>query len=63
MSRITEFAVRRRSVILLLAFGVFLSGAYAWSNLQQELLPDIEFPVITVIAPYPARVRPTSPSR
>ncbi len=53
MSRLTEFAVRRRSVILLLAFAVFLSGAYAWSNLQQELLPDIEFPVITVIAPYP----------
>jgi HAE1 family hydrophobic/amphiphilic exporter-1 len=53
LSRLTEFAVRRRSVILLLAFAVFLSGAYAWSNLQQELLPDIEFPVITVIAPYP----------
>ncbi len=53
MSRLTEFAVRRRSVILLLAFAVFLSGVYAWSNLQQELLPDIEFPVITVIAPYP----------
>ncbi len=53
MNRLTEFAVRRRSVVLLLAFGVFLSGAYAWSNLQQELLPDIEFPVITVIAPYP----------
>ena len=53
MSRITEFAVSRRSVILLLAVAVFISGAYAWGNLQQELLPDIEFPIITVIAPYP----------
>ncbi len=53
MSRITEFAVRRRSVTLLLAAAVFISGAYAWGNLQQELLPDIEFPIITVIAPYP----------
>ena len=27
--------------------------ALAWGNLKQELLPDIEFPVITVIAPLP----------
>ncbi|HSS36876.1 MAG TPA: efflux RND transporter permease subunit, partial [Patescibacteria group bacterium] len=53
MSRITEFAVRRRSVTLLLAVAVFISGVYAWGSLQQELLPDIEFPIITVIAPYP----------
>ena len=53
MSRITEFAVRRRSVTLLLAAALFLAGIYSWGNLQQELLPDIEFPVITVIAPYP----------
>ncbi len=52
MSRITEFAVSRRSVTLLLAAAVFISGAYAWGNLQQELLPDIEFPIITVITPY-----------
>jgi hypothetical protein len=53
VSRITEFAVRRRSVTLLLAVAVFISGVYAWGSLQQELLPDIEFPIITVIAPYP----------
>ena len=53
MSRITQFAVRRRSVTLLLAVAVFISGVYAWGSLQQELLPDIEFPIITVIAPYP----------
>ncbi len=53
MNRITEFAVARRSVILLLAGALFLTGIYAWGNLRQELLPDIEFPVITVIASYP----------
>ncbi len=53
MNRITEFAVARRSVILLLAGALFVTGVYSWTNLQQELLPDIEFPVITVIAPYP----------
>ena len=57
VNRITEFAVRRRSVTLLLAAAVFISGAYAWGNLQQELLPDIEFPIITVIAPYPGSGR------
>lgn len=53
MSAITRFAVGRRSVTLLLATALFLGGFYAWGNLQQELLPDIEFPVITVIAAYP----------
>ncbi len=53
MNRLTEFAVARRSVILLLAAALFLTGIYSWANLQQELLPDIQLPVITVIAPYP----------
>jgi hypothetical protein len=53
VSRITEFAVSKRSVTLLLAGALFLVGIYSWNSLQQELLPDIEFPVITVIAPYP----------
>ena len=53
MSRISEFAVRRRSVTLLLAVALFIAGAYSWGSLKQELLPDIELPVITVIAPYP----------
>lgn len=53
MTRLTEFAVRRRSVTLLLAAGLFLAGIYSWGSLSQELLPDIQFPVITIIAPYP----------
>jgi HAE1 family hydrophobic/amphiphilic exporter-1 len=53
VSRLTQLAVSRRSVTLLLAGALFLTGIYAWGNLQQELLPDIEFPVITVIATYP----------
>jgi hydrophobic/amphiphilic exporter-1 (mainly G- bacteria), HAE1 family len=53
VSRLTQIAVSRRSVTLLLAGALFLTGIYAWGNLQQELLPDIEFPVITVIATYP----------
>jgi HAE1 family hydrophobic/amphiphilic exporter-1 len=30
-----------------------VAGIVSWGNLQQELLPDIDFPVVTVIAPYP----------
>ena len=53
MNRLSEFAVGKRSVILLLAGALFFAGILAWGNLKQELLPDIEFPVITVIAPLP----------
>ena len=53
MSRLTDFAVAKRSVTLLLAGALFIAGIAAWGNLQQELLPDIELPVITVIAPLP----------
>jgi HAE1 family hydrophobic/amphiphilic exporter-1 len=53
MSRLSQFAVSKRSVTLLLAGALFVGGLLAWGNLKQELLPDIEFPVITVIAPLP----------
>ena len=53
MSRLSQLAVSKRSVTLLLAFALFIAGISAWGSLKQELLPDIEFPVITVIAPYP----------
>ena len=53
MSRLSEFAVSKRSVTLLLAGALFIAGILAWGGLKQELLPDIEFPVITVIAPLP----------
>jgi HAE1 family hydrophobic/amphiphilic exporter-1 len=53
MSRLSEFAVAKRSVTLLLAGALFVAGLLAWGQLKQELLPDIEFPVITVIAPLP----------
>ena len=33
-------------------------GISAWGSLKQELLPDIEFPVITVIAPFPGAGSP-----
>jgi HAE1 family hydrophobic/amphiphilic exporter-1 len=53
VSRLTEFAVKNRSVTILLTIAIFIAGIYSWQGLKQELLPDIDFPVITVIAPYP----------
>jgi hydrophobic/amphiphilic exporter-1 (mainly G- bacteria), HAE1 family len=53
VSRLSQLAVSQRSVTLLLAFALFIAGISAWGSLKQELLPDVDFPVITVIAPYP----------
>ena len=53
MHRLSSLAVTKRSVVLLLAGALFISGIAAWGSLKQELLPDIQFPVITVIAPLP----------
>ena len=51
MIRLTEFAIRQKSVIVLLAVGLLLAGIFSWSQLRQELLPDIELPFVTVITP------------
>jgi HAE1 family hydrophobic/amphiphilic exporter-1 len=53
MIRLTQFAVREKSVIMLLAVGVLLAGLFSWGQLRQELLPDIELPFVTVITPVP----------
>ncbi|MER3418515.1 MAG: hypothetical protein C4343_05340, partial [Chloroflexota bacterium] len=53
MHRLSALALSKRNVTLLLAAALFLGGLSSWSNLKQELLPDIELPVITVLATYP----------
>jgi HAE1 family hydrophobic/amphiphilic exporter-1 len=53
VSRLSQLAISQRSVTLLLAFALFIGGISAWGSLKQELLPDIDFPVITVVATYP----------
>jgi HAE1 family hydrophobic/amphiphilic exporter-1 len=53
VSRLSQLAVSNRSVTLLLAIALFIGGISAWGSLKQELLPDIDFPVITVVAPFP----------
>ena len=53
MIRLTEFAMRQKSVIILLAVGMLIAGLFSWGQLRQELLPDIELPFVTVITPLP----------
>ena len=53
MIRLTEFAIREKSVIILLAVGMLIAGLFSWGQLRQELLPDIELPFVTVITPLP----------
>ena len=53
MIRLTQFAVKEKSVIILLAVGVLIAGLFSWNSLRQELLPDIEFPFVTIITPMP----------
>ncbi len=53
MIRLTEFSLRQKSVIILLAIGVFIGGVYSWSTLKQEIIPDIQLPFVMVISPMP----------
>jgi HAE1 family hydrophobic/amphiphilic exporter-1 len=51
--RLTQLAVSKRSVTVLITLGLLIGGLFSWSSLKQELLPDIQFPIVVVITPLP----------
>jgi hydrophobic/amphiphilic exporter-1 (mainly G- bacteria), HAE1 family len=53
MEKIVRWCLKNRSVVFLATVILIASGVYATTRLNQELLPDIEFPVITVSTPVP----------
>ncbi len=53
MIRITQAALRYKSVTLLVAAGLFVAGLLSWGNLKQELLPDIQLPIVTIVSAMP----------
>ncbi len=53
MIRLTQLAVAKRSVTVLITIGLLLGGIFSWSMLKQELLPDIQLPFAVVITPMP----------
>ena len=53
MIRLTQLAVSKRSVTVLITLALLLGGLFSWASLKQELLPDIQFPFVVVITPLP----------
>ena len=53
MIRLTQLAISKRSVTVLITLGLLLGGLFSWSSLKQELLPDIQLPIVVVITPLP----------
>jgi len=51
--RLTQLAVSKRSVTVLITLALLLGGLFSWASLKQELLPDIQLPFIVVITPMP----------
>lgn len=54
MRSIVVWCLKNKSVVILATVLLVGSGAYATTQLNQELLPDIEFPIIAVATPVPA---------
>lgn len=53
MSRLTRISLRNRSVVALVMIAVLLIGGFAITSLRQELMPNIEFPALTVFTMEP----------
>ena len=53
MRSIVAWCLKNKSVVILATVLLIASGAYATTQLNQELLPDIEFPAVGVATPVP----------
>ena len=53
MSRLTRFSLANRTVVLLLAVLVLITGLYSAQALKQETIPSTDWPASTIIAIYP----------
>jgi len=50
---IVRWCLKNRAVVFLTTLILLVSGAYATTQLNQELLPEIEFPTVIVSTPVP----------
>lgn len=53
VSWLTELSYRRAGLVLAAVVAVLGMGAVSMTRINQELIPDIEFPIVTVIATSP----------
>ena len=54
MKLLTELALRRSSVTVLIIILLLIGGVFTYRSLQVELFPEIEFPLVTVSTFYPS---------
>ncbi|WP_328401534.1 efflux RND transporter permease subunit [Streptomyces sp. NBC_00390] len=52
MSWLSRFSLSQRALVGLISLVAILFGAIAIPQLKQQLLPSIEFPMVSVLAPY-----------
>jgi HAE1 family hydrophobic/amphiphilic exporter-1 len=50
---ITELAIKRPSLIIVIFIALTLLGIFGYNQLKYELLPDINIPVISIVTVYP----------
>lgn len=53
MNWLTRFSIRNVAAILILVFLITGGGLYTATQLKMESMPDINFPVVVAITPYP----------
>src|SRR5689334_14068248 len=53
MHVLTRFSLKRVPIVILLMVFVLLGGWYSAQQLKSELLPNIDLPVVSVVAIYP----------
>lgn len=53
MNRLTRLALERPSITVLVTFFLLVGGIYAARDLNQELVPQVEFPQATVVTVWP----------
>ncbi|WP_306207772.1 efflux RND transporter permease subunit [Actinoplanes sp. RD1] len=53
MSLLSRISLANRKLVALIAVLVVALGVYATAALKQQLLPDLSFPAVTVVAQYP----------
>ena len=51
MQRIVRWCLKNKTVVILATVLLIGSGVYATTRLNQELLPDISFPIIIISTP------------
>ncbi|MDP6350055.1 MAG: efflux RND transporter permease subunit, partial [Chloroflexota bacterium] len=53
MTWLTDWSLKRGSVTLLVAIGLVFGGLYSAVSINQELIADLDFPILTIVTANP----------